>query len=245
MFPQLYTAASGMMAGAQTLELVSGNLANVHTPGYRADRPMFAEYLSRVAAARVPGGKPVAPNGVLLFSSWRPDEQGPLHQTGNDLDMALQGPGWFRIGTRNGERLTRAGLFTRGVDGRLTTEQGHDVLDASGKPIQLPEGRLVVTSDGSVTVGGANVAQLGLAEAPAQALLREGETLWAPQGPVKPLTGGATSIRQGYVEESGVNATGELVSLITAQRLYEMQQKLLDLTANTLARRAIELGEPR
>ncbi len=243
MFPQLYTAASGMVAGEQTLEIVSGNLANVRTPGYRADRPMFAEYLSQVAAARVPGGRPVAPNGVLLASSWRPEEQGPLRQTGNDLDLALNGPGWFRIGTKNGERLTRAGLFTRGADGRLTTEQGYDVLDTSGNPIKLPEGRLVVTPDGSVTVDDAVVAQLGLAEAPAQALLREGETLWAPQGPVKPLIGGTTRIAQGYLEESGVNATSELVNLITAQRHYEMQQKLLDLTANTLARRAIELAD--
>jgi flagellar basal body rod protein FlgG len=245
MFPQLYTAASGMVAGEQTLEIVSGNLANARTPGYRPDRPMFAEYLSEVLAARVPGGRPVAPNGVLLASSWRADEQGQLQQTGNDFDLALEGPGWFRIGTPNGERLSRAGIFTRALDGRLTTDQGNDVLDTNGKPIRLPEGRLVVTPDGSLTVDGAVVARIGLAEATAQALLREGESLWAPQGPVKPLPPGRTRVAQGYIEESGVNATAELVNLITAQRLYEMQQKLLDLTANTLARKAIELGEPR
>lgn len=245
MFPQLYTAASGMVAGEQALYIVAGNLANLRTPGYRADRPLFETYLSAVASARVPGGRPVAPQGVVLASSWRPDEQGPLRETGNEFDLALQGPGWFRVATAGGERLTRAGTFSRAVDGRLVTLHGHDVLDAAGRPIRLPQGRLAVTADGSVTVDGAVVAKLGLAQATAQALLREGETLWVPGGAVQPLAGGATSVRQGFIEESGVDATGELVTLIQAQRNYELQQKLLDLTANTLARRAIELGEPR
>jgi flagellar basal body rod protein FlgG len=245
MFPQLYTAASGLVAGEQTLELVTGNLANSRTPGYRPDRPLFASYLSEAAQRAVPGGRPAAPNGVLLASSWRGEEIGPLRETGNALDLALRSEGWFRVETPNGERLTRAGSFSRGRDGRLTTGHGYAVLDDKGKPIALPEGRLVVTPDGTLTVDEAVAGRLGIAQAKAAALTREGELLWMSGAPVQPLDAAAVDVRQGYIEESAVNATSELVNLIQAQRMYEMQQRLLDVTANTLARKAIEIGEPR
>jgi flagellar basal-body rod protein FlgF len=245
MFPQLYTAASGMVAGEQTLDLVTGNLANVRTPGYRADRPLFSSYMSAATEANVAGGRPAAPRGVMLTSSWRPEEQGPLRESGNPLDLALAGPGWFRLGTPNGERLTRAGTFSRSNDGRLVTAQGLDVLDTNGQPLRLPDGTVTVTNDGTVSIDGAPVGQLGLAQSESAALTREGETLWKTQAPIVPLDMKNTQVHQGFVEESAVNATSELVSMIQAQRMYEMQQKLVDVTANTLARKAIELGDPR
>lgn len=246
MFPQLYTAASGMVAGEQTLDLVTGNLANVRTPGYRPDRPLFSTYLSAVTAAHVPGGRPAAPREVTMASAWRSDEMGPLHETAAPFDVAINGPGWFRIDTPHGERLTRAGNFTRGNDGRLVTQQGFAVLDETGKPITLPDGvNVTITTDGSVSVDGNPVARIGLAQAKAQDLTREGETLWLAKGPVTPVAAQDTDLRQGFMEESAVNATAELVNMIQAQRMYEMQQKILDVTANTLARKAIELGDPR
>ncbi len=246
MFPQLYTAASGMVAGEQTLDLVTGNLANVRTPGYRPDRPLFSTYLSAVTAAHVPGGKPAAPREVTMASAWRSDEMGALHETRAPFDVAINGPGWYRIATPNGERLTRAGNFSRGNDGRLVTQQGYAVLDETGKPITLPEGtNVTIVPDGSVAVDGNPVARIGLAQAKAQDLSREGETLWRSNAPIVPLPAQDTDVRQGFIEESAVNATTELVNMIQAQRMYEMQQKILDVTANTLARKAIELGDPR
>lgn len=247
MFPQLYTAASGIVAGEQTLDLVTSNLANARTPAFRPDRPVFATYLSEAAAAASsPSGRADAPREVMLAAAWRGEEQGPITETGGPFDLALQGPGWFRVATPNGERLTRAGAFSRAADGRLVTQHGHSVLDTNGRPIVLPEGRIAVAPDGSVTVGEAPAGRIGLAQAVAATLKREGEMLWIPaDGAVVPLAGDGTAIRQGYLEQSGVNATSELVSMIEAQRLYEMHQKLVDVTANTLARKAIELGEVR
>ena len=245
MFPQLYTAASAMVTGEQTLDLVTGNLANIRTPGFRPDRPVFATYLSALTASNVPGGFPAAPRGVVLVSSWRSDDPGPLRQSGNPLDLALAGPGWFRVSTPNGERLTRAGNFTRANDGRLVTVQGYDVLDDNGHPIQLPEGRIGFGTDGTVTVDDNVVARLGLAQGRAQDMVREGQTLWKPPAKPAPLDMKDTQVQQGFLEESAVDTTSELVTLIQAQRMYEMQNKILDMTANTLARKAIELGEPR
>ena len=85
----------------------------------------------------------------------------------------------------------------------------------------------------------------GVAKAQSGELVREGETLWKPSAAPAPLDPAEVQIQQGYLEESAVNATVELVALIQAQRMYEMQQHLLDVTANTVARRAIELGDPR
>ena len=107
MFPQLYTAASGMVAGERTLELVSNNLANADTPGFKADRALFETYLSDAARRDVPGGNPAAPRGVTVASSWRPEEQGSLRETQSPLDLALTGPCWFRVETPQWERLTR------------------------------------------------------------------------------------------------------------------------------------------
>lgn len=245
MFPQLYTAASGMVAGERTLELVSNNLANADTPGFKADRALFESYLSDAARRDVPGGNPAAPRGVTVASSWRPEEQGSLRETQNALDLALSGPGWFRVETPQGERLTRDGSFTRGADGKLSTTNGLHVLDANGKPIALPDGQISVAPDGTVTVDEAAVGRLGIASATAQSLVREGETLWRADAPLPAQDMKQTQVRQGYVEQSSVNVVGELASLIQVQRNYEMHQKLLDVTANTVAKKAIELGEPR
>lgn len=245
MFPQLYTATSGMVAGEQTLDLVTGNLANVRTPAYRPDRPLFYTYLSQVTQSLVPGGKPVIPREVWLRGAWRPDSQGPLRETGSDFDVAFQGKGWFQVETPQGVRLTRAGSFTRDQEGILRTVTGYPVLDQNGQRIRIPQGKLGFGGDGTVTVDDAPLARLGLVTAPEGTIFREGDTLWRSEAKTTPLTSTDGTIRQGFIEESAVNATTELVSMIAAQRLYEQQQKLVDLTANTLARKAIELGDVR
>ncbi|UCF66047.1 MAG: flagellar hook basal-body protein [Acidobacteriota bacterium] len=254
MFPQLYTATSGLVAGERALELVANNLANARTPGFRPDRPIFSSYLEAIAQPN-PQADPEAPSGsllrplqaygVTLSGTWQPDVAGPIRETGSPLDLAIQGRGWFRIGTARGERLTRAGSFTRAADGRIVTPAGDELLDAQGSAIVIPEGRLDVAADGTMTVDGAQVAQLGLAEATGRTLIREGDTLWKPSGPLELLEDGASRVLQGHIEESGVSATRELVTLVAAQRLFEMQQRIVHMTANVLAPKALDLANAR
>jgi flagellar basal body rod protein FlgG len=244
MFPQFYTGASGLVAAGKSLELTANNLANVRTPAYRPDRPLFASYLSAESSK----GRPVAPGrepmSVSVAGGWRSDRPGPLRETGNPLDVALKGPGWLRVQTPEGERYTRAGSLTRGQDGTLSTQHGFAVLDDRGVPIRLPDGKVGIAPDGTLTVGDAVVARLGVADPGMANMDREGENLWRATGQVNQLTPEQTRIAQGFLEESGVEATRELMTMIETQRMFDMQQRIVNLTANTVVPGALKLGEP-
>lgn len=241
MFPQLYTAASGLIAGERQVETSANNLANASTPAYQSERPLFESYLGEAVKRAWPGAKPAAPHSVSVTNSWRSTEAGPLHQTGNPLDLALESPGYFRVQTPDGERLTRSGNFTRHAEGRLTTTEGFAVLDDGGQPIRLPEGTFTVNQDGTFSGGG----RLGIVTAPQQQLTRAGESLWDAGGRATPVDPAEVSVRQGHLEGSNVDAVRELTGMVAAQRLFELQQRMVDLTGNQLARRALELGESK
>ncbi len=241
MFPQLYTAASGLIAGERQIETSANNLANASTPAYQSERPLFETYLGEAVKRAWPGAQPAAPNSVSVTRSWRSTEAGPLHQTGNPLDLALESPGFFRVKTPNGERLTRAGNFTRDADGGLITTERFAVLDEAGQPIQLPDGPFTVNPDGSYTGGG----KLGIVNALPQQLTRDGESLWDAGGAATPVDPATLSVRQGHLEGSNVDAVRELTGMVAAQRLFELQQRMVDLSGNQLARRALELGEAK
>lgn len=245
MYPSLYVGASGLIAGERSVEIVSNNLANSRTLAFQPERPLFSSYLNTAMGKPSGGGQPVAVSGVALAATWRPEGEAVLRQTNQPFDLALQGEGWFRIGTPAGERLTRAGAFTRDDDGRLVTMSGNPVLDTNGRPISIPQGQLTVGGDGTLTVGEAAVGRLGLVQGAASGLSREGETLWRPAGDLIPLDPKADPVRQGYLEDSSVRPIDELVDLIAAQRNFELNQRVVDLMGNTVAKKAIELGAPR
>ncbi len=251
MLPQLYTGASGMVASARTLDVVANNLANTRTPGYTPDRALFSSYLNEELAAQTREGARAFAQ-VRMAGNWRSDAPGPLRSTGNPLDLAIQGEGFFRVQTPQGERLTRAGAMQRLPDGTLATADGHPLLDENGRPIVLPEGQVAVASDGTVTVsliedgrltGGQDiVARIGLTKASVNEMLREGASLWKPNASAAPIPAEQTEITQGFIEQSGVQATQELVNMIQAQRLFEMQQRVVNVTANTVLKRALDLA---
>ncbi len=246
MLPEMYTGASGMVATQRTLDLVANNLANVRTPAFRPDRPLFSSYLPPQEAVSAAASGAITARGVTVAGAWRNEETGALRETGSPFDVAIDGPGWFRIGTSAGERLTRNGSFSLSADGRLVTGDGDAVHDDKGRPIDLPNGsEIVIAADGTVEVDGKVVATLGLADADGQTLVREGETRWRAEGPVTPLEEGSAALRQGFIEESGVDATRELVALIAAQRMFEMQQRVVDVTANQVARQTLSLAGVR
>ncbi|MDQ7007271.1 MAG: flagellar hook basal-body protein [Acidobacteriota bacterium] len=242
MFPQLYTGASGMVAAEKNLEVVTHNLANAKTPAYTPERALFAAYLDQRLGDASAGGPLPAARSVALGGNWRIERPGPMRSTGNPLDLALEGPGWFRVMTPGGERLTRAGSLTRTADGALATMHGMRVLDDQGRPITLPEGELQIGADGTLTVNDEVVARLGIASAPMSTLERDGDTLWRPLGPVRPLEPESVRVVQGFIEDSGVQPATELISMVAAQRMFEMQQRVVQATANTVARKALELG---
>jgi len=223
-----YAACAGLAAQMQALELVANNLANLGTAGYRGQQATFR---SLVAGRETVAWNAVnaAVNDFGVLSGSRVDlASGSLTATGNPFDLAVAGKGFFVVQAASGELYTRNGGFHRTSEGQLMTAQGEPVLGEQG-PISLPEGAVTVSSDGTISVDGAVVAQLRLAEfRPDTSLTAQGNVLYsAPEGSALPAA--ASSIRQGMLEESNVSPVEGVVELITIQRNAEMMQRALSL----------------
>lgn len=214
------TRQSGLM---REMEIIAHNMANAATTGFRQQGIVFSEYIEAVgqddslsmAAARVKSTSM---------------SQGILTQTGNPLDLAIEGNGFFQLETQNGIRLTRAGAFNVNSVGDIVTAEGHRVLDIGGAPINVPPGEADVTvaADGTVSLGEQLLGQLGVVEPEAGAdLKREAGVLFQTDAALIPAANGL--VLQGHLEGSNVDAISQLTRLIEVQRAYEMGQKLLDM----------------
>ncbi len=223
-----YAACAGLAAQTQALELVANNLANLGTAGYRGQQATFRSLLAGGGAVTSnPLNAAVNDFGVLGGS--RVDlASGPLTATGNPLDLGVAGAGFFAVRSAAGVVYTRNGGFHATPTGQLVTAQGDTVLGEQG-PITLPQGPVAVSSDGTVSVEGAVVGKLRLAEfAPDTSLRALGNALYAvPPGAALPPA--SSSVRQGMLEDSNVSPVESVVQLITIQRNAEMMQRALTL----------------
>jgi flagellar basal-body rod protein FlgF len=218
-----YVALTRQSGLVKEMQSVANNIANISTTGFRREGVLFAEH---VRALPLEGGSVAM---TEARGRWTDGIQGGLVQTGGTLDLAIEGDGYFRVLTPAGERLTRAGAFTRNADGEVVTFDGHPLLDEGGGPIVIPfEARAVsVAADGSVSVDGNPAALIGLVAAPeATDLYRETGVLFRYDGEPEPLEDGR--MVQGFLEQSNVNAVSEMARMIEVQRAYEYGQKLLD-----------------
>jgi flagellar basal-body rod protein FlgF len=224
-----YAAMTGLVARTQALDMAAANLANAQTPGYRAEREFFRSVLLGPDALDSQLGHTV--NNFGLLGGDRLDMgQGALTTTGNPLDLAVEGEGFFEVQTPNGLRFTRDGGFHRSQNGQLVTQAGEVVLSAAGKPIQLPPGDVTVGSDGAVSVAGGVVATVGVFTFAAGAQLTpEGANRYvAPQGLVAELSKKAT-VHQGAIESANQDVIQGSLDLIVMQRQAEMMQKALTI----------------
>jgi len=232
----MYSAASALETAAANQEIVAENLANCTTPGYRRQGLLFAAYdplgqsdlesfapSSRISDVRSTGG----------FTHF---EQGPIKQTGNPLDLVVNGDAFFTVDGPDGPLYTRNGGFQLNGDGQLQTSSGYRVRGTGGT-ITFPANvsNITVSTDGFVYANGQEVGQLKLAtfQNPA-ALQRVGPTLFAGPAPQAPPPG-AASVAQGYREGSNVQVVNEMVSMMLGMRHYEAAERALrslsDVTA--------------
>jgi flagellar basal-body rod protein FlgF len=223
-----YAACAGLAAQTQALELVANNLANLGTSGYRGQQATFRSLMAGGGrAAWNPVNAAVNDFGVLGGS--RVDlTSGSLTATGNPLDLAIAGGGFFVVQSTDGPAYTRNGGFHVTSTGQLVTAQGEAVLGQQG-PITLPSGAVAVSSDGTVSVDGNVVEQLQLAEfSPNTNLHAVGNSLYAaPAGSALPPA--SSSVKQGMLEDSNVSPVESVVQLITLQRNAEMMQRAITL----------------
>ena len=223
---------SRQVALKREMDAVANNMANMNTPAYKAERMMFAEYLVRPQ-------KDVPLSFVQDKGMMRDLRDGPLTNTGNPLDLALTGDGYFMVDTENGERYTRSGRFQLDADGQIINQLGQRVLSTAGQPISIPPGtaNISIAPDGTVSAGTEVVGAIGVVnfENP-RAMKREANNLYAAEAAPQPAEG--TRVLQGMLEESNVNAVQERTNMIEVHRAYASNQKVLQDEHDRL-RRAI------
>lgn len=242
----IYAAYTGLLARTQALDTAANNLANAGTNGFRAQRDYFRGVLAGgldqnpLTASQV--GQAV--NGFGVLGGDRLDfGQGQMETTGNPLDLALQGAGFFAIQTANGVRYTRDGAFTRSATGVLETGLGQPVLDAKMQPITIPTGTIHISADGTVSVstpeGSAIAGQLGVFDFAHEGMLTaEGTNTFSANGE-KPIAGTAT-VQQGSLENSNEDAIHGTMQMALVERQAEMMQRALSVFNNDFDKTATE-----
>lgn len=211
---------SGLM---REMETIAHNIANAATTGFRQQGLVFSEYIQAVD-----GGDSISMAAARVKKT--SNAQGILTQTGNTLDLAIEGTGFFQLETPNGIRLTRAGAFNVNSIGDIVSSDGHRVLDAGGASINVPPGetQVQVAADGTVSSGGRLLGQIAVVEPGRNAALeRESGVLFKTDAPLE--TSIDAKVLQGHLEGSNVDAISQLTRMIEVQRAYEMGQKLLDM----------------
>jgi flagellar basal-body rod protein FlgF/flagellar basal-body rod protein FlgG len=224
-----YAAMTGLVARTQALDTAAANLANAQTPGYRAEREYFRSALLGPDAQDSQLGRTVN-NFGLLGGDRLSMAQGALQQTGNPLDLAIEGEGFFQVQTAHGLRYTRDGGFHRAQNGQLVTSAGEPVLSATGQLIPIPPGEVTVGGDGVVSVAGGVVARVGIFTFPTGAQLApEGANRYiAPDG-VTPQLSKTDTVHQGAIESANQDVIQGSLDLIVMQRQAEMMQKALTI----------------
>lgn len=232
-----YIMLSRLGAQLRSTQVLANNLANADTPGFRAERAVFAEFLQPRAAgnAAPPGDRGAA--YAIDRATWRDTAGGAISTTGNPFDLALQGDGFFAVETPRGERYTRAGRFVLSGDGKLTDADGNAVLGAGGAPIVLGpnDTRVEVLGDGTIRSENGPVGQLRVVRFDdAQRLRAEGARLYASDdGP------GATAERpgvvQGAVENSNVRPVVEITNLTAQTREFQFAAQFVEREGERLS----------
>lgn len=218
-----YTTLNRQSGLLREMRTVAQNIANISTTGYRREGVVFSEYV-------VDTGPDTDSLSMANVAARRTGfAQGHLSMTGNAFDFAIEGPGYFMLATPQGDRLTRAGSFTPSPDGTLVAPDGASLLDAGGAPIFVPPDAtdIGLGADGTLTVNGNPIAQVGLWEpVDAPAMERAEGVRFDPGQP--PLPAADARVLQGFLEASNVDAVTELARMIEVQRAYELGQTFLD-----------------
>jgi len=224
-----YSAFTGLAARMQSLDLVANNLANVNTVGYKGQKEFYRAFAASLQNNRLTPLNQAVNNFGLLGGSRIDFSAGSLDSTGNDTDLAIDGAGFFALKTKAGaDRYTRNGNFRLNTERQLVDSQGNLVQGNEGA-IQLPNGTLTISADGTISVDGAIVATLKMVDFPPGAQLApEGDTdFTAPAGAAKPAV--AAQVRQGMLEASNSNPVSGAIALIDLQRNAEMMQRALSI----------------
>lgn len=229
-----YAAFAGLVARTQALDTAASNLANMQTAGYRAEREYFRSVLlDPLGSDPRTGGSQLGStvnNFGVLGGDHLDQAQGTLTATGNPLDLAIEGQGFFAIQTPAGVRYTRDGSFHRTREGQLVASGGEPVLSNRSQPIPVPPGEISIGADGALSVDGGTVATVGVFTFPAGTQLTpEGKNRLVPPAKVTASTATGAVVHQGALESANEDVIQGSLDLILMQRQAETMQRALTI----------------
>lgn len=238
-----------MLTTQKTMDVITTNVTNVETVGYKADKMLSQTFesmlIERIHDPSVIAEREVGPlePGVHIDRIITDFTQGPFDVTNSTTDFALAGSGWFIVDTPDGERFTRAGNFHVAPNGYLVNPDGYGVMGESG-PIYVGTEDFVVLEDGAVQVNGQVVDTMQTITFDDESLLRkQGDNLYYNFGGAQEIERGCI-IKQGYIEMSNVDMGKTMVDMIVTYRMYEVNQKMVQMADETLGMATTQMARP-
>ena len=255
----IYVAASGALVQEARLQVLSNNLANINTIGFKEDRAVFSNYLrdDNNESAEDMNGLLVSEdletlfpyrlsNNQVKFEGTRTSfEQGQIRNTGNLLDFAISGKGFFCVESTDGDlRYTRKGNFTRNEEGRLVTQDGFAVLGHNGKEITVEGNNISVDAEGNISVDGYKENRFKIVEfEDPHALVKTGDTLFMTANPsISEKEGDNFQVQQGAIELSNVNPIKIMTDMIEVHRAFESYQRIIKSMDETVSGSLNDIG---
>ncbi len=237
----IYTAVSGLKAQVDALDILSNNLANLNTAGYKEDRTFFRMLSQEMDAGELDVlNKAIDRQKVAAESALNP-AFGSLTLTHRDLDLALEGDGFLVVNTPQGIRYTRNGNLQLNSKSVLSTADGFPLLGVRGRPITLGPGQIHINQSGEVFLDETKVDRLKIVSfEKASSLLKEGGSLLYSKDAQVTGKPADAQVRQGYLEQSNVNPISAVVSMVGILRQFEAIQKSVDLVMNDINSKSIE-----
>jgi len=234
----IYVTASASLAQEHVMDMISNNLANMNTHGYKGDRLMFSTYMQKSLNQQVSIPTPEeikkgfftkgAEDSTYMMGSqgYTDFSQGALQATSSPFDIALDGDGVLAVKTPDGERYTRGGNFKINSEGVLVTSDGYPVLDERNAPLNINTDKFSIQEDGTITTDAQEiVGKIKVVAFPDKSMLKKmGNGLYIADDP-KQAQASAALVKQGYLEGSNINPVVEMTRMITAMRTYEAFQK--------------------
>jgi flagellar basal body rod protein FlgG len=237
----LYSAASAMNATEQWQDLIADNLSTANVPGSRQREAVFSAI--PVGASGLGADRYVIPSAGSAINF----HQGELRATGNNMDFAVEGPGFITVQMPDGSKgYTRDGELKLNSQGQLITKQGYTVLGSSG-PLQFDPNNsapITVTPDGQVSQGADTKGQLAIVEfSSPQSLTMLGGGIFRNNVPTMlPQAASTTSVRQGFIEQANTSPTLAMASMLTAMRMFESNEKVMAMQSDRMAKSITDLS---
>jgi flagellar basal-body rod protein FlgF len=237
----IYTAFSGMQSKMDALGIISNNLANLNTTGFKEEIAFFTILNQSIEGSKGSEDLNEVVNQSVRTRTALNVASGSLTPSGGDLDIAIEGNGFLEVDTPRGIRYTRNGSLHLNAQSQLATSEGFPIKGDNDSAISIGPGKIRIGTDGAVSVDGAQVGRIKIvAFENVSTLRKDGNSLFVSSAnPVAERPSGA-SIRSGYLEQSNVNAVSSIVQMVDILRHFESIKKSVDLIMNDINTKAID-----